>query len=55
VAEANYRDGLKDGPWKVWNDHGVLRFEMFYDKGRKSGIWRTWDDDGKLLTEQKQD
>lgn len=52
---ASYKDGQKDGPWRVWNDKGILRFEMFYAKGRKSGIWRTWDDDGKLLTEEKQE
>ena len=51
---ASYKDGQKDGPWRIWNEKGVLRFEMFYTKGKKSGVWRTWNDEGDLLTEEKQ-
>ena len=48
-----YKDGEKDGPWRIWNDKGIMRFEMFYTRGKKSGIWRTWNDEGVLLTEEK--
>lgn len=52
---ASYKEGEKDGPWRIWNDKGVMRFEMFYTRGKKSGIWRTWNDEGLLLTEEQQE
>jgi antitoxin component YwqK of YwqJK toxin-antitoxin module len=53
IAEAEYKDNKKTGTWHVWDDSGVIRYEMHYKNGEKSGTWYSWDEKGKLISEKK--
>jgi antitoxin component YwqK of YwqJK toxin-antitoxin module len=49
---ASYKDGIKDGAWKIWRPDGTLAYEMFYDNGEKTGIWKMYDEQEKLIKER---
>jgi antitoxin component YwqK of YwqJK toxin-antitoxin module len=53
TAEARYHRDRKHGKWLIWDDNGLLRFEMFYKNGKKTGTWRMWDENGILQSEKK--
>ena len=50
TAEAGFKNGLKDGNWFIWDDTGVKRYEMFYEKGEKKGLWIIRDENGKEVS-----
>jgi antitoxin component YwqK of YwqJK toxin-antitoxin module len=33
-AAGNYRDGLQEGPWKMYDENGTLRSEETYMRGK---------------------
>ena len=49
----NYNKGKKNGIWRIWDDNGILRYEMRYKEGRKTGFWYMWNERGKLISEKK--
>jgi antitoxin component YwqK of YwqJK toxin-antitoxin module len=52
ISEAEYLKNKKHGNWFVWDDSGIMRYEMHYDNGRKTGTWYMWDEKGKLISEK---
>jgi len=52
LAEANYTDGEKHGIWLIWDENGVLRYEMEYTLGIKSGIWKMYNEMGELVSQK---
>jgi antitoxin component YwqK of YwqJK toxin-antitoxin module len=53
IAEAEYRNNKKHGTWHVWDDTGIMRYEMQYNNGKKTGNWYMWDEKGKLISEKQ--
>jgi antitoxin component YwqK of YwqJK toxin-antitoxin module len=53
TGEAGFADDLKEGPWKIWDEKGVLRYEMLYRKGQKVGVWVMYDENAKKISEKK--
>jgi len=43
-----YDNGEKDGPYKEWNNRGVLIAEGTYDQGMEIGLNKTWTNKGVL-------
>ncbi len=43
-----FKKGLKDGPWKSWNEGGVLLQVIDWQKGVLSGKFEIYSDNGKL-------
>lgn len=41
------------GYGSIWDDNGILRYEMRYKEGRKTGFWYMWNERGKLISEKK--
>lgn len=48
TAEATWKEGLKDGPYRWWHDNGQLGVEGVYKENKQQGTWKYWDRDGKL-------
>ena len=46
--KVNYLNGKKDGPYKEWNNGGVLIAEGTYDQGMEIGLNKTWTNKGVL-------
>ncbi len=42
----SYKDGIKHGIWKTWNEAGILTAEAGFQNGKKDGAWYVWDDQG---------
>src|SRR5215472_16203252 len=53
ASEANYIDGIKDGPSVGWHDNGVPSVEKTYRIGRVTGTMRKWDRNGQLILEEE--
>jgi len=51
VLEKNYKNGLLDGPIKIFWATGQIRLEGFYQRTKRKGIWKTFDKDGSLISE----
>jgi antitoxin component YwqK of YwqJK toxin-antitoxin module len=49
--EANYKDGKRNGLYRVWHYNGKLEKEMNYKDGRIEGLYREWYLNGKLFEE----
>jgi antitoxin component YwqK of YwqJK toxin-antitoxin module len=47
-AKVNYLNGKKDGPYKEWNNRGVLIAEGTYYQGMEIGLNKTWTNKGVL-------
>jgi antitoxin component YwqK of YwqJK toxin-antitoxin module len=47
-AKVNYLNGKKDGPYKEWNNKGILIAEGVYDQGIEIGLNKTWTNSGVL-------
>jgi antitoxin component YwqK of YwqJK toxin-antitoxin module len=52
IGEANYKNGVKHGKWYIWDEKGVLRYEMEYNNGQKTGKWVIYNEEGKMLSEK---
>lgn len=52
VGPGPYKNGLKDGTWRQWDEHGHLRSTGSWKDGRKDGKWvtETTDDAGSMRT-----
>ena len=46
--KVNYLNGKKDGPYKEWNNIGILIAEGTYDQGMEIGLNKTWTNKGVL-------
>ena len=46
-SEGNYKNGGKDGHWKLKNSEGLL-FEGIYTNNRMDGVWKTYDENGNV-------
>ena len=44
--EGRFDAGHREGPWRRWDDTGVLRREGSYERGVRSGIWTWWHANG---------
>lgn len=49
--EANYEDGVKNGPWKKYHANGQVFEEGAYVGGEKDGPWVSYYPDGQKLEE----
>ena len=52
-AVVNYKDGLKDGLWRIWHPNGELAYKLHYKNGERTGTWKGYDQKGDLLFEKK--
>jgi len=52
IGIASYRDGVKDGVWKIWRENGILAYEMYYENGQKTGKWKVYDEEGNIKEER---
>lgn len=52
-AIAYYKNGVKDGLWRVWHPNGNIAYELQYKKGERIGVWKSYDPEGKLVFEKK--
>lgn len=43
------RDGKREGPWRTYDENGVLQSEVYYESGLREGPFTQWFDDGKLM------
>ena len=48
VAEANYKNDLKNGEWKIYNDEGLMTVYILYKKGKKKSIC-CWSEEKGLM------
>jgi antitoxin component YwqK of YwqJK toxin-antitoxin module len=53
VSKAAYKNNLKHGNWKVWDDTGILRYDLNYANGEKIGTWKMYDEKGTLTESKK--
>jgi antitoxin component YwqK of YwqJK toxin-antitoxin module len=51
-VEANFADGLENGPYIVYHENGVPYYQGVYEQGKRVGIWEFYDKEGNLI-EQK--
>ena len=49
--EGAFKDGSKDGLWKVWYENGQLKEEGAWKDGRHYGLFRNWYENGQLKWE----
>ena len=42
----SYKNGVKNGIWKTWNEAGLKTAEAGFKDGKKDGAWYVWDDQG---------
>lgn len=52
TMECLYRDGLLEGPVKVYYPSSALKEEGQYSRGKKVGIWKTYNEDGDIIAEE---
>jgi antitoxin component YwqK of YwqJK toxin-antitoxin module len=52
TGKASYKNGVKDGTWKIWREDGSLSYEMHYKNGKKIGVWKQYDEEGKVIQEK---
>ena len=55
LLEKNYKNGLLDGPIKIFWGSGQLRLEGFYQQTHRTGLWKTFDKDGSIISEDYYD
>ena len=48
-----YKNGLKNGPWRIWHPNGNVAYELQYKKGERIGVWKSYNPEGKLVFEKK--
>ena len=49
-TKGTFKNGLKTGEWKYYQDNGKLWKENFYsENGKKIGIWKEYGTDGDLI------
>ena len=53
VAEENYKDGVKNGVWRIFYNNGQLSSEVFWVNGKKHGTWKEFFPDGTKRLETK--
>lgn len=51
-VEANFVNGLENGPYIVYHENGVPYYQGMYEQGKRVGIWEFYDKEGNLI-EQK--
>jgi antitoxin component YwqK of YwqJK toxin-antitoxin module len=51
TEEENYKNGMLDGPYKEWNNDGVLVTNGHYTMGLKDSIWTFYYENGGKETE----
>ena len=44
AAMGAYRDGLRHGTWKAFDDAGIMRARAEFDHGRRCGTWEFRDE-----------
>ena len=49
---ASYKNGIKEGEWKIWRPDGSIVYEMFYKNGKKIGTWKMYDEKGNIIKEE---
>lgn len=47
-VEANFSNGLEDGPYIVYRDNGIPYYQGNYNQGKRIGIWEFYDEQGNL-------
>lgn len=52
LAVASYKDGKKNGEWKIWREDGTIAYEMYYSNGEKTGVWKQYNEKGELIKER---
>jgi len=48
-VEANFVDGLEEGPYIVYHETGVPFYQGTCEKGQRVGIWEFYDKEGNLV------
>lgn len=51
AEKGHYKDGLKHGTWKSWDQNGKLTAKAHYKNGEKTGTWIVKDFDGHCTFE----
>ncbi len=51
-VEANFVDGLEEGPYIVYHESGVPYYQGRYEKGKRVGIWEFYDQEGNLVNQK---
>jgi len=49
--EFYYKNGKRDGDYKIWYTNGQLAEECFYKNGEKDGTYKYWHENGQLREE----
>ena len=48
-VEANFKEGVEDGPYIVYRDSGIPYYQGNYTEGKRTGIWEFYDEEGNLV------
>lgn len=48
-VEANFKEGVEDGPYIVYRDNGIPYYQGNYTEGKRTGIWEFYDEEGNLV------
>ena len=51
-VEANFAEGLKEGPYIVYQEKGIPLYQGVYTHDVRTGIWEFYDEDGNLAKTQ---
>lgn len=52
-VEANFVDGIEDGPYVVYHETGVPYYQGTYEKGNRVGTWEFYDKEGNPLQKKE--
>ena len=47
-VEANFKEGLEDGPYIVYRENGIPYYQGNYVEGKRTGVWEFYDEQGNL-------
>lgn len=47
-VEANFDNGLEEGPYIVFRENGIPYYQGNYHQGKRVGIWEFYDEEGNL-------
>ena len=50
-AEATFKNGTGEGPFKMWYENGQLQLEATFKNGKEEGLARWWHENGQLKEE----
>ncbi len=47
MKEESYKDGAKDGSWRIYYTHGQLSSEVIWKDGKRDGSWKEFYENGE--------